>query len=307
MLRIPLILLLISTCIFSCVQESVIRTTLGIDTEDPISAKTKVDILNSLERRLHKLGFGEAVVEPGQDDHIIIVTALMDPDDNRVVSLYHHLFQSFALDLWQTKRVTDPEIDSVRSLITDIPGFTPFFELELGYYQREVIGIAQKEDSLESIKDTLQARLPHLPNLVLHWGQKPIDPHKNGSLAYPLYMIDTRGAQKAPLTEQYIRNTQLVDDLSGYAVGINFDWNETGTIIWSQITREAADDGNRAVAMVVNDRVVSVPRVSEPITNGNCMLSMGTTADEALEVMRMMVAGRLPYPLVILREQVIEE
>lgn len=64
----------------------------------------------------------------------------------------------------------------------------------------------------------------------------------------------------------------------------------------------AADQG--VLLIVLDGRVMSAPRVMDPITGGNVMISLGTKASpaDAKKLAASLVAGALPYPLELARE-----
>ena len=84
--------------------------------------------------------------------------------------------------------------------------------------------------------------------------------------------------------------------------------NGEGAGIWGQMTKAAAADNNRAVAVVLDNLVFSAPNVNSPILNGRSQISFGTgrTAEqklqEAEDLSSLLKAGSLPAPARIVDE-----
>ncbi|MBK8082083.1 MAG: protein translocase subunit SecD [Saprospiraceae bacterium] len=71
---------------------------------------------------------------------------------------------------------------------------------------------------------------------------------------------------------------------------------------WAEMTTKAAADGNREIAIVLDDEVVSAPRVNEAITGGSSAISGNYTVEEAVDFANILEIGKLPAKTKILQE-----
>lgn len=186
------------------------------------------------------------------------------------ILLYNSLLQSNKLDIWNTYKVSDFEIQQIDPNKIKVDHFESFRESAKYSYPEEVIGKCLEPSKLKEILVSLKDSLSHLPNLKLVWSIK-----KEGidSKEYFLYMINTKGRDFPPITEHQISESKVEEDSYTGNFDVYFSFNEQGTEIWSQLTQEAAYDGNRSLAITLNDRMYSCPSVHEPIYSGNCVLS----------------------------------
>ncbi|QQG41041.1 MAG: protein translocase subunit SecD [Candidatus Levyibacteriota bacterium] len=105
-------------------------------------------------------------------------------------------------------------------------------------------------------------------------------------------------------------------DLSGkdlQKAGITFNTN-TGV---PEVSLKFSNDGakkfaditkrnlNKPVAIVLDDVIISAPRVNVPITDGNAVITGGFTTEQAKNLSIQLNAGALPVPLTILEQQTI--
>lgn len=83
---------------------------------------------------------------------------------------------------------------------------------------------------------------------------------------------------------------------------VAFSFNKIGAKLFADITRK---NSGKALAIVLDDRVISAPRVNEPITGGDGVISGSFTATSASELALLLRAGALPAPLEIVEERVV--
>ena len=82
-----------------------------------------------------------------------------------------------------------------------------------------------------------------------------------------------------------------------------FRFNARGTRRFAHIT---ADNVGRPFAIVVDDQVVSVSVIREPITGGSGQISGNFTLEEANSVAMLLRSGTLPGRLSVVDQQVVE-
>ena len=81
---------------------------------------------------------------------------------------------------------------------------------------------------------------------------------------------------------------------------VNFSFNSVGARRFADITR--ANVG-RPFAIVLDDKVISAPRINEPITQGSGQISGSFTAASATDLAVLLRAGALPAPLTVVEER----
>jgi preprotein translocase subunit SecD len=102
------------------------------------------------------------------------------------------------------------------------------------------------------------------------------------------------------------------DDISyaapGFATGTKdpvaqFRFNGRGARRFAHLTEESV---GRALAIVLDDKVISAPVIREPITAGSVQISGNFTLEEANSVAMLLRAGALPGHLTLVEQQVIQ-
>jgi preprotein translocase subunit SecD len=103
------------------------------------------------------------------------------------------------------------------------------------------------------------------------------------------------------------------DDISEAAPGfagpqseqpiVSFRFNARGTRRFAHVT---ADNIGRAFAIVIDDQVVSVPVVREPITGGSGQISGNFTLEDANRIAMLLRSGTLPGRLTVVDQQVLQ-
>ncbi len=90
------------------------------------------------------------------------------------------------------------------------------------------------------------------------------------------------------------------DQLGGYGVEIRF--GPAGATAFAEYT--GANVG-RSLAIVLDKQVLSAPRISEPITGGQAMITGNFTVDEANQLAVQLRYGALPVPLKVVESKTV--
>ena len=69
--------------------------------------------------------------------------------------------------------------------------------------------------------------------------------------------------------------------------------------------KASTENVNRQIAIVLDNKVISAPRINEPILGGNGIISGRFTTQEAKDLALLLRAGALPAPLTILEERTV--
>jgi SecD/SecF fusion protein len=151
----------------------------------------------------------------------------------------------------------------------------------------------------------VQAVIPK--NMQLLWGAKPAE----GSKALQLYAIKLSGAENGPvLSGDVITDAKSDLDQTSGGYEVTMEMNSEGAKTWRRATAEAAgnpadENDNRSIAIVLDENVVSAPRVSNEITGGRSSISGSFTQDETKDLANVLKAGRLPAPARIVSEDIV--
>ncbi|MBK8556809.1 MAG: protein translocase subunit SecDF [Lewinellaceae bacterium] len=145
-------------------------------------------------------------------------------------------------------------------------------------------------------------------DLDFKWGAKPIEDKGEQGIStlvgkYELFGIKKfRGRDQARLDGSTVTNASEQPDSRTGEVTVSLSMNNEGAKSWAQMTKEAYEGGNREIAIVLDDEVVSYPRVINPIEGGNTSISGSFTIDEARDLASILQVGKLPAGTHIVQE-----
>ncbi|WP_293861136.1 protein translocase subunit SecD, partial [uncultured Alsobacter sp.] len=101
--------------------------------------------------------------------------------------------------------------------------------------------------------------------------------------------------------EDLIDAQPAFDSRSGEPI-VNFKFNIRGAQRFGQVTTEAV---GRPLAIVLDKKVISAPRIQTPITGGSGQISGRFTVEQANNLAVLLRAGALPAPLTIVEERTV--
>ncbi|HHS95775.1 MAG TPA: protein translocase subunit SecDF, partial [Phaeodactylibacter sp.] len=176
-----------------------------------------------------------------------------------------------------------------------------------------VVGAAPKNKMEEISKllqnPTVQALMPK--DISFKWGHYPIaapgaSAEDNKKTYYELYAIkrQNKNSMEPPLSGDKVTAANASPDPSGQ-IAVSLRMNGQGARTWGQMTTKAAADNNREIAIVLDDRVVSAPRVINPITTGSSSITGDFTLTEAEDLAKILQIGKLPAKTTILQESLV--
>jgi preprotein translocase subunit SecD len=114
-----------------------------------------------------------------------------------------------------------------------------------------------------------------------------------------------RAAQYVVRKRVEVSGENLVDAQPTYYQNqpvVSFRFDSVGARKFGNVTREHV---NELLAIVLDGRVISAPRVDEPILGGNGIIRGSFTVQEANELAVLLRAGALPAPLDIIEERTV--
>ncbi len=142
-------------------------------------------------------------------------------------------------------------------------------------------------------------------DILFRWSDKPRNDPETGAPTrqYELYMLKkTRGKDEAPLSGEVVTNAFPQPDPQTGQVQVTLEMDNKGAKTWAELTTKAANDGNREIAVVLDNEVVSAPRVINPITGGTSSITGDYTVDEAKDFSNILEVGKLPAKTKIVQE-----
>ncbi|NCD69809.1 protein translocase subunit SecDF [Mucilaginibacter agri] len=172
--------------------------------------------------------------------------------------------------------------------------------------------VVGRASQLDTAKIDGFLRLPEVKsiipqNLKFLWSVKPIEKSK----VFELYAIKLSGANNGPvLTGEVITDANADVNQSQGGFEVTMDMSSEGASKWREITAAAAGNAtdpndNRSIAIVLDDNVVSAPRVNGEIAGGRSSISGNFTQEETKDLANILKAGRLPAPARIVAEDVV--
>lgn len=118
-------------------------------------------------------------------------------------------------------------------------------------------------------------------------------------LTFKEILVDENDASSSavldtPLTGASLKRSQVVFDPNTGRPQVGIEFNDEGSKMFEEITTRNV---GKAVAIFLDNSLVSAPVVNEPITGGNAVISGDFTLDQAKELSSQLNAGALPVPV----------
>ncbi|MCB1969928.1 MAG: protein translocase subunit SecD [Geminicoccaceae bacterium] len=139
-----------------------------------------------------------------------------------------------------------------------------------------------------SVQDALAGRVPPGSRLL------EADPSNPGP---EYYLVEN----KVELSGDNLVDAQATVD-SNHMPAVSFRFDNTGARKFGEITQEYT---GRLFAIVLDDKVISAPRIREPILGGSGIITGSFSFDEANNLAVLLRAGALPAPLTIIEERTV--
>ena len=154
-------------------------------------------------------------------------------------------------------------------------------------------------------RDDVKTKFP--ADLGFRWSRKPVDDAQGATESlngkFELYAVKKRpGSDNAPLDGSVVTAARADPDPTSGEIQVSLQMNNDGAKIWADMTTKAANNGNREVAILLDDEVVSAPRVINPITGGSTSITGGFALEEAQDLAQILQVGKLPAGTLIIQE-----
>ncbi|MBL4754279.1 MAG: protein translocase subunit SecDF [Flavobacteriales bacterium] len=137
-------------------------------------------------------------------------------------------------------------------------------------------------------------------NFRWYWAAKPYDDEKKFMQLLAIKVSDREG--RAPLEGDVIVDAYQDYGQFSNQPEITMVMDAEGTKIWKRLTAENID---KAIAIVMDDRVYSFPTVNSEIPNGRSNISGSFTIKEAKDIALVLKAGKLPAPARIVEKEIV--
>ncbi|HMQ08406.1 MAG TPA: protein translocase subunit SecDF [Saprospiraceae bacterium] len=208
------------------------------------------------------------------------------------------------------------EIGDTFDIVPSTPGFDTggplfsVFQLNIGNYPSTVMGVTERNkrnlvmDYLS--KPEIRALFPRSSKFL--WSRSPVVDFQTGkkTTLYELYMIKTLpGTDKAPLEGDVVTSAFYQPDPVTNQPSVSLRMDKRGARKWAEMTTAAANNGNREIAIVLDNEVVSAPSVRNPITGGSSSIEGNYTVQEANDFANILEVGKLPARTKIISESVV--
>lgn len=168
-----------------------------------------------------------------------------------------------------------------------------------------VVGLAHYRDTAQVSAYLNDPRLRSLlpRDLFFLWSAKAYALDKTGSY-FELHAIKRSGRDgRPPLDGGVITNAAAnYSQMGGSAAEVSMSMNAEGSKIWARLTR---DNVEKCVAIVLDDRVYSAPRVSQEIKGGSSQITGNFTLAEATDLANILKSGKMPAAAQILQDEVV--
>lgn len=171
-----------------------------------------------------------------------------------------------------------------------------------------VLGIAER-NKMATVSEYLNRSdiKSKFPGVEFRWGNKPfVDGEGEKTKFYQLYGIrKNKSAGKAPLEGDAITEAQSTPDPQTGGTVVTLRMNQKGAKTWAKMTTKAANDRNREVAIVLDDKVISAPSVNGPITGGSTQITGNFSVQEAEDLANFLRIGKLPAKVNIIQDAIV--
>lgn len=170
-----------------------------------------------------------------------------------------------------------------------------------------VLGMADKnkQDAVMALLNKPNIRALFPKDGEFRWGQNAaldLDT-RQPTKQYELYMIKKKpGVSTPPLEGDHVTSASQAPDPTTGEIQVSLNMDPKGAKIWADMTTRAAQDNNREIAIVLDDKVISSPSVRNPITGGRSSITGNFSVQEASDLASMLEIGKLPARVRIVQE-----
>jgi preprotein translocase subunit SecD len=136
----------------------------------------------------------------------------------------------------------------------------------------------------------------------------PAQVQQGNAPAEDIILPYAEGGQKIAVQRQVmitgdmlVNASQSFDPQSGQP-GVTLQLNGAGSKRFAKVTQE---NSGKPFAIIVDNQVISAPRINEPILGGNAVINGGFTVDSANQLAIALRSGKLPVDLKVIQESTV--
>jgi len=180
------------------------------------------------------------------------------------------------------------------ALLSAQPDKDSYDPAAVAYIRKSDIAKLNEYLSLEDVKNVM----PTTAKLLV--GAEKGENKFKANAVLPVYAVKTQSDGSSKL-----EGDQISDAYSEYDNGqpvVIMQLKNEGAQVWKKMTGENV---GRYVAVALDDRIYSAPRVQNEIGGGNTQITVGNNAQEAQDLASILKIGKLPAPAHIVQEQVV--
>ncbi len=174
-----------------------------------------------------------------------------------------------------------------------------------GYFPGPVVGYVLRRDTGKVNKylalDVVKNKFPS--NVHFAYGADKGKSH-DPNARLELYALKMPTGGSAKLEGDHITTARQEFNPMDGKPDVTMDMDITGARIWKDLTGRIATTKGY-IAVVLDDRVYSSPRVENEISGGNTEISGSFTLEQAQDLANILKSGKLPAPAHIVQEQVV--
>jgi len=180
-----------------------------------------------------------------------------------------------------------------------------FIPEELGSNSSPIVGYIAKKDTAKLNEylrmDAIRNKFPN--NIKLLYGAETKESRRNANAPLAVYAIKTApGGEEAKLEGDRVVQARMDYNPVTGEPEVSMEMDATGARIWKKMT---GDNKGKFVAVVLDDKVYSAPRVNDEIAGGRTSISGSFTVEDATDLANILKSGKLPAPAHIVQEQVV--
>ena len=183
------------------------------------------------------------------------------------------------------------------------------FQINQGNLSPAVMGLTPK-NKRKLVMDYLtreEVRSLFPADVRFVWSKDPHRDYETGEETnlYELYALKVPPSGQAPLEGDKVISANPQPDPQTGEMGVSLTMDQEGAQVWGQMTQRAFTANNHEVAIVLDNAVVSAPRVNSPILTGRTSITGNFSTQEARDLANILQVGKLPAHPVIIQESVV--
>ena len=194
-----------------------------------------------------------------------------------------------------------------KTMMKDYPLFAllkPNINRDQTIGEGSIIGFAHYKDTskINYYMAHKQVRSLFPRNMKLYWSAKPWKPDASKSI-YELHAIRvTTRDERAPLGGNVVTNARADFGQNRAAAEVSMNMNGEGAKVWARLTR---DNVGKPIAIILDNKVMSAPRVITEIKGGQSQITGDFTIKEAQDLANILKSGKMPASAHIISENVV--